>query len=65
MDGEAVRLCRLRARALSAAKAEFGEEAFLRLLYEAVAPEVTLLAVGSGPSPEDAARSRYIAGGCR
>ncbi|HEV2856521.1 MAG TPA: hypothetical protein VHC97_27285 [Thermoanaerobaculia bacterium] len=32
------RLCRLRAQALAAAKAEFGEENFLRLLYEAVAP---------------------------
>jgi hypothetical protein len=30
--------CRLRAQALAAAKVEFGEESFLRLLYEAVAP---------------------------
>jgi hypothetical protein len=33
-----INLCRQRARALKAAKAEFGEEMFLRLLYEAVAP---------------------------
>jgi len=30
--------CRTRAAAITAAKAEFGEKAFLRLLYEAVAP---------------------------
>lgn len=45
MDGQQLqgekndlRLCSLRAQALEAAKIEFGEEAFLRLLYQAVAP---------------------------
>lgn len=36
---DTIRLCRLRAQAMETAKAEFGEEAFLRLLYEAVAPD--------------------------
>jgi hypothetical protein len=33
MNSEGLRLCRTRAQALAAAKAEFGEEAFLRLLF--------------------------------
>lgn len=35
-----LRVCRARVRAMEAAKAEFSEEGFLRLLYEAVAPDV-------------------------
>ena len=57
--------CRLRADALSAAKAEFGEEVFLRLLYEAVAPSIGI----SGSPDQDMAELdeslRYQEGGCR
>jgi len=35
-------LCRARSQALKAAQAELGEESFLRLLYEAVAPNVAI-----------------------
>ena len=65
MEGEAIRLCRVRAEALTAAKSEFGEEAFLRLLYEAVAPTMARDTVGLGLVAEDIDRMRYTAGGCR
>jgi hypothetical protein len=38
MSPEALHWCRERARAIAAAKAEFGEEPFLRLLYTGVHP---------------------------
>ncbi len=62
MDTRAVRLCRARAQAIAAAKAEFGEEAFLRLLYEAVAPQVM---VSESVYPGMADRLRFLEGGCR
>jgi hypothetical protein len=62
---EAIRLCRVRAQALAAAKSEFGEEAFLRLLYEAVAPGMAREIIGRGLVVEDVDRMRYIAGGCQ
>jgi hypothetical protein len=43
-------LCRARSQALKAAQAELGEESFLRLLYEAVAPNVAIARLlGSNP----------------
>lgn len=57
-----VRLCRARADALEAAKQVFGEETFLRFLYEAVAPEVQLTYVVDENLPD---QLRSIEGGCR
>jgi hypothetical protein len=63
-----LRLCRARAQALEAAKAEFGEEAFLRLLYEALAPIGRRIYVLE-PWPPDYQRHaeelRLEEGGCR
>lgn len=56
-------ICRARAKALAAAKAEFGEEAFLRLLYEVIAPS---LSKSSGEIEPKAAAANLlrIEGGC-
>lgn len=51
-------LCGVRADALAAAQIEFGEEAFLRLLYEVIAPTVSM------PS-FTAEKLLYVNGGCR
>ena len=63
-----LRLCRARAQALEAAKAEFGEETFLRLLYEAVAPNSQPIYILE-PWPPDyqrhAERLRFWEGGCQ
>ena len=64
MKGEAIRVCRVRAQSLAAAKVEFGEEPFLRLLYEAVAPGIVRDVVGSGLGSEDVEGMRYTSGGC-
>jgi hypothetical protein len=45
-------LCRARSQALEAAQAELGEEPFLRLLYEAVAPNVAIARL-LGRNPPD------------
>lgn len=55
-------LCRARAEALTAAKAEFGEETFLRLLYEVRASTMSLT-YSAGEGSID--HLRYIEGGCR
>jgi hypothetical protein len=64
---EAQRRCRARAQALRAAEAEFGREAFLRLLYEAVAPDAYQVQI-LGPEPVDyqqhAEEARFQEGGC-
>ncbi len=44
--------CRARSQALESAQAEFGEEPFLRLLYEAVAPNVAIARL-LGRNPPD------------
>lgn len=54
--------CRTRAAAITAAKAEFGEEAFLRLLYEGVAPSAIKAYVFDETTAEDL---RFQEGGCR
>ncbi len=60
-----IRLCRLRARALEAAKAEFGEESFLRLLYEAVAPNARRVYILAGPDHrKHEEQLRHMEGGC-
>jgi hypothetical protein len=62
MSPEALHWCRERARAIAAAKAEFGEEPFLRLLYAGVAPGFGITYVfdlGRGD------RLRYVEGGCQ
>lgn len=41
-ESDALAHCRSLAQALAAAKAEFGEEIFLRLLYQEVAPSVSI-----------------------
>jgi hypothetical protein len=62
MDARSVHFCRVRAQVIAAAKAEFGEEAFLRLLYEALAPEVRL----TYPIyPRMAEHLRFMEEGCR
>jgi hypothetical protein len=63
LDAWSIHLCRVRAQAIADAKAEFGEEAFLRLLYEALAPEVQLLY--GAVDPELADHLRFLEGGCR
>lgn len=54
-------LCRHQAEALAAAKAEFGEPAFLRFLYEAVAPTARLTYSVNWMSRAEA---RFIEQGC-
>ena len=54
-------LCHLQAEALASAKAEFGERAFLRLLYEAVAPTTRLSYTINSLSR---AQAKYIEEGC-
>jgi hypothetical protein len=62
MDREGLLFCRTRAEALAAAKAEFGEEPFLRLLYEVVAPSMG----SSYPvDKESLERLRFLERGCR
>lgn len=63
-DSERDRLmiCRAKAKALADAKTEFGEQAFLRLLYETVAPT---LSIGSQSEEGMADRLRYIEEGCQ
>jgi hypothetical protein len=53
--------CRLQAAALASAKAEFGEQAFLRLLYEAVAPTTRLSYTVNSISRAEA---RFVEQGC-
>jgi len=62
MSPEALLWCRERARAIAAAKVEFGEEPFLRLLYAGVTPGFGLTYVFD---PGDADRRRYVEGGCQ
>ena len=61
MPPEALQWCRARASAIAAAKAEFGEEAFLRLLYTGVTPGFSITYV---VAPGTADRLRYLEGGC-
>lgn len=63
MAPEDLRWCHVRAQAIADAKAEFGEEAFLRLLYEAVAPEEAIS--GALAPPGLAERYRFMEGGCK
>ena len=66
---DGLRACRARAKAFEVARAELGEEAFLRLLYEAVAPEdQRVYVLGSWPPDyqRHAEELRFQAeGGCR
>jgi hypothetical protein len=62
MSPEALHWCRERARAITSAKAEFGEEPFLRLLYAGVTPGFGITYVFD---PGDADRLRYVEGGCQ
>jgi hypothetical protein len=65
-DRTAIRWCRMRAQALASAKAEFGDEPFLRLLYEAVAPTVgTVYSFADSGPAELAVQARFGEGGCR
>jgi len=63
-DSEALGWCHTRVRAMAAAKAEFGEEPFLRLLYEAVAPD-TQAYFAPTQDPDLAEHLRYMEGGCQ
>jgi hypothetical protein len=63
-NSEALTRCRLAAEALAAAKAEFGEEAFLRLLYLAVAPDHSVT-YSIRSLEEHSRRLRFMEGGCR
>ena len=62
MASQEIRLCRARANALAAAKAEFGEEPFLRLLYEVIAPSMSIDYIDKEGLPN---HLRYIQGGCK
>ncbi|MFL6232499.1 MAG: hypothetical protein ACJ76N_05140 [Thermoanaerobaculia bacterium] len=62
MSPEALHWCRERARAIAAAKVEFGEEPFLRLLYAGVTPGFGVTYV---LDPRAADRLRYLEGGCQ
>lgn len=55
-------VCRARAEALAKAEAEFGEELFLRLLYEVVAPPMSF---GYSPETNTADHLQFVEGGCR
>jgi hypothetical protein len=66
MANEGVKLCRARAKAIAAAKAEFGEEAFLRLLYIGVTPGISRTGIiKDGNVADHRRRLNYIEGGCR
>jgi hypothetical protein len=54
--------CRALGKALADAKAEFGDEAFLRLLYEAKAPAMSL---GYSSTEGLSDRLRFMEGGCQ
>jgi hypothetical protein len=54
--------CRALARALADAKAEFGDKVFLRLLYEAKAPTMSL---GYSSNEGLSDRLRFMEGGCQ
>ncbi len=54
--------CYARARSLADAREEFGDDAFLRFLYEAVAPDVSLY--GDYDTMTNSLRLKQIAGGC-
>lgn len=62
MRGLSTSMCKARADAIAAAKAQFGEEPFLRLLYEGLAPN---LAIGYVPEQELADQLRAMEEGCR
>jgi hypothetical protein len=62
MSPEALHWCRARAKAIAAAKAEFGEEPFLRLLYSGVTSGFSITYFFN---PGDADRLRYVEGGCQ
>ena len=62
MSSEALHWCRARAKAIAAAKAEFGEEPFLRLLYSGVTPGFSITYFFN---LRDADRLRYVEGGCK
>lgn len=60
-DGRSILFCHTRARAMAAAKAEFGEEPFLRLLYEAVAPDLQIEFFPPGVAKD----LHYLEAGCQ
>ncbi len=65
-DRAAMRKCRARAQAFAAAMEEFGEEPFLRLLYEAVAPTIgTMYSFSDSEPAELAVQARFWEGGCQ
>jgi len=61
-EAESRARCRARTNALADAKSEFGEEAFLRLLYEALAPTMSITYSATEMSAD---RLRASEGGCR
>jgi len=63
-DSEAMRWCRTRAQAMAAAKSEFGEEPFLRLLYGAEAPDIQA-SFAPNQDPGLAEDLRFMEGGCQ
>ena len=65
MSPEDLHWCRERARAIAAAKAEFGEEPFLRLLYAGVTPGFSITYATHTVNLGDADRLRYVEGGCQ
>lgn len=64
MDAGGLRWCRSRAQAMTAAKKEFGEEPFLRLLYLAVAPGHSRT-YRSSDTARHASYLHFLEGGCQ
>jgi hypothetical protein len=65
MGEDELRWCRARSTALAAAKAEFGEESFLRLLYQAVAPNISKTYLVKNGYAEHSRFLLFVEGGCR
>jgi len=65
MDNDELRWCRARSSAIAAAKSDFGEEAFLRLLYLAVAPHISRTYLVKDGYAAHARFLLFVEGGCR
>lgn len=61
-EKETLEICRAQAQALAAAKAEFGEQAFLRLLYEVRASTLSITYIGTEGTSD---HLRFREGGCQ
>jgi hypothetical protein len=65
MGADELRWCRARSTAMAAAKADFGEESFLRLLYQAVAPNISKTYLVKNGYAAHARFLLFVEEGCR